>query len=115
LLTKGDLDGALAASQEAVRLNPTDPGTHIMLGWTLADRGDLVGAVEVYREAVRVDPTSAWAHATLGGGLLQATGDLDGALAAFREAVRLDPNSSARWSLGEAGRMRSVAHRLDAV
>src|SRR5205085_1454398 len=53
---KGDLDGALAAFKEAVRLNPNDATAHNNLGFALKRKGDPGGAFVAYRKAARLDP-----------------------------------------------------------
>jgi tetratricopeptide (TPR) repeat protein/tRNA A-37 threonylcarbamoyl transferase component Bud32 len=53
---KGDHDGALAALDEAVRLDPMAAHTHYNLGLVLRDRGDLEGAIEAFKLVQRLDP-----------------------------------------------------------
>jgi tetratricopeptide (TPR) repeat protein len=90
LRLQGDLDGAVAAYREVVRVHPDSaPVARLALGTALQQKGDLEGAAAVYREALRVDPKNY--SAEFGMGLcLQDRGDLEGAAAAFREAARLD-------------------------
>ena len=62
---KGDLDGAIAAFQEAIRLDPKHAAAHNNLGVALQDKGDLDGAIAAFQEAIRLDPKYAVAHNNL--------------------------------------------------
>jgi tetratricopeptide (TPR) repeat protein len=90
LRDRGDLDGAIAHFQQAIRLEPKLAMPHISLGNVLFEKGDLDGAAAQYREAIRLDPKLAMPHIGLGNAL-QAKGDLDGTIAQYEEATRLDP------------------------
>ncbi|MBA4067689.1 MAG: hypothetical protein C0501_29090 [Isosphaera sp.] len=98
----GDVRGAVAACQEAIKHDPKYALAHNNLGVALRDLGDVRGAVAAFREAVRLDPKLAVVHLNLGL-VLHASGDVRGAVAASREAVRLDPKlAMAHDSLGAA-------------
>jgi tetratricopeptide (TPR) repeat protein len=99
---RGEMDGALAAWREAVRLDPRDPLARYNLGWGLQIRGDLDGAIAAYREVIRLDPKYALAHYNLAGAL-NDKGDVTGAIATWWEAVRHDPdNARAHTNLAAA-------------
>ena len=54
---QGDLDGAIADYDEAIRLNPQYVGVHNSRGLDEGqDRGDLDGAIADYDEAIRLNP-----------------------------------------------------------
>jgi tetratricopeptide (TPR) repeat protein len=93
LMDQQDYDGAVAAFQEAVRLDRMNADSHNNLGLALGGKKDLEGAIAEFREAIRLDPDDANPHNSLGGALYHK-GDLDGAIAEFREAIRLDPNDA---------------------
>jgi tetratricopeptide (TPR) repeat protein len=100
LWARGDLDGAIAELQEALRLDPNYSHAHNNLGAALRDREDLDGALAEFREAIRLDSEYATAHNNLGV-TLGMKGDLDGALKEIREAIQLDPrDAKARNDLG---------------
>ena len=67
---KGDLDGAIPAYREAIRLEPELAAAHYNLGGVLA-RNDLDGAILEFREAIRLNPEFALAHCNLGHALAQ--------------------------------------------
>jgi len=87
---KKDLDGAIAAYREVLRIDPRSAFAHNNLGNSLRDKGDLDGAIAEYREAIRLDSKFANALCNLGN-VLRDKGDLDGAIAEYREAIRFDP------------------------
>jgi tetratricopeptide (TPR) repeat protein len=92
LKDKGDLDGAIVESQEAIRLDPKAAWPYNNLGFGLFNKGDLDGAIVEYREAIRLDPKHAMAHHNLAYAIYKK-GDLDGAIAEYRETIRLDPKT----------------------
>ena len=56
LKRKGDLDGAIADYDHAIRLNPDDHFAFNNRGNTWRDKGDLDRAIADYTEALRLDP-----------------------------------------------------------
>ena len=56
---KGDLDGAIAEFQAALRINPGDPAVHRNLGVVFAEKGRLDEAIEQYRAALQIRPDDA--------------------------------------------------------
>jgi serine/threonine protein kinase/Flp pilus assembly protein TadD len=96
---KKDVDEAVAAYLEAIRLKPDDTLPQDNLGQALKELGnlnkeDLDGMIATRREAIRRKPDDAVAHTALGIAL-RSKGDRDGAITAFREAVRLQPGNVA--------------------
>jgi serine/threonine-protein kinase len=87
---KRDVDGALRAFRDAVRLGPRNPMHHYNLGIASTSKGDLKGAITAYREAVRLDPRHADAFLNLIN-LLRREGDLEGAIEIARASTRRMP------------------------
>ncbi|WP_138499096.1 tetratricopeptide repeat-containing serine protease family protein [Nostoc sp. PA-18-2419] len=88
----GDLQGAMADLNEAIRLNPEyiESAAYSVRGALRTQQGDLKGALADYSEAVRLDPKDAEAIANRGAiHLLQH--DYKGSIVDFNEAIRLKP------------------------
>jgi serine/threonine protein kinase/Tfp pilus assembly protein PilF len=105
LYLMGDLDGAIAEYQEAIRLgrNPKlVAACRTNLGVALRRKGNVDGAIAEYQEALRLDPM--FAHALTSWGLaLAKKKDPHGAIAKHWEAIKVDPKSAqARAALGDA-------------
>ena len=79
---------------EAVRLDDTHAGAHILLGFVLGQQGDLPSARAHLERAVALQPDSAEAHYNLGVALWYA-GAKEKALAELRQSVTLDPAAGA--------------------
>jgi tetratricopeptide (TPR) repeat protein len=113
LKRKGDLDGGIAESHEAIRLNPDLAGEHYNLGLELATKGDWDGAIVEFRKALHLNPNLVEAHGNLGIALGQKL-DWDGAIVEFREVLRLNPNlAEAHFGLGTA--LENEEHWHDAI
>jgi hypothetical protein len=54
LKQQGDLDGALGALRESIRLNADDPGPHNTIGQILRAKGDLEGSKKAFAEGARI-------------------------------------------------------------
>jgi len=94
LMKKGDREGAKAAFNAAIGLDPKDPAPHYELGRALHEMGDTDGAIEAYRKAIEVDRRHFAAHNNLGAILCDVKRDYDGAIVAFKEAIRLAPTEA---------------------
>ncbi len=102
LLAKGELDGAIVAYREALRIQPNLAYAHFNLGNALRLKGRLDEAIIEWRETIRCQPGLAVAHNCIGMALVFKR-DLDGAVASLREAIRLQPNyADAHDNLGTA-------------
>jgi serine/threonine protein kinase/Flp pilus assembly protein TadD len=98
---KGDTDGAIAAFQQAIELDPQSEngGPRALLGAALMSKGRQDEAVAVLREGVRLNPLIAQFlyvggadHLRIKAERLERKGDLDGAIAAYRAALPLWEN-----------------------
>ena len=78
-----DLDGALEAYTEALRLAPEDPRCHNNLGALFVRLGKYGEGKAAYREALRIRPDYARVYHNLGD-LYTAEGDTQRAVDAYR-------------------------------
>ncbi len=102
LYSQGKTREAIAAFQEALRLNPQLAEAHNNLANILQDNGMFAEAILGYRHALQLNPGVADFHYEYGNAL-RATGQLPQAEAAYREALHLDPDHlEARCNLGRA-------------
>ena len=86
---RGDLEGALEAYQEAVRLHP-DPSYFVSLGRTLA-KSSPDRAIAAYEQALALDPSYAEAHLELGRLFVQMK-SLEKARTQLEKAIELEPD-----------------------
>jgi len=106
---------ALAAAQEAVRLDSKDPSCREALGCALLFEKDLDAARAEFEEALRLDPRLATARKNLARVFLQE-GEPQKAEAEAREAIPIDPlDPWAHTILGEAlRRQKKPAEAIEA-
>jgi tetratricopeptide (TPR) repeat protein len=116
----GDMDGAMAFYQEALRDRPNYSEAHFYYARGLEKQGKEDLARDEYETALRIDPNSEKAHLHLG--LLLAREKNDAAAAAEYEAV-LQNNPDSAAAHNDLARLRqsegklddSVAHYLAAI
>jgi tetratricopeptide (TPR) repeat protein len=94
---KGELDKAIADSNEAIRLDPEDSVAYSDRGTAWWDKKDYDKAIADYSQAIRVDPRNADAFGNRGVAWSNKK-NYDKALADFNEAVRLDPKFTIAYS-----------------
>ncbi len=115
LYNQNDMQGAAAAYQEAIALDPTLLEPHLSLGWTLYNLNDLEGAATAFNDAAEIEPSSPDPHLGLGYTRL-AQDDLERAEASFQAALAgggdVYINSQAYYGLGSIAMSRS---RVDAA
>ena len=87
---QGDVAGAEAAYQQALRLQPEHPAALQLLGSLVRKRGDAAGAEVLLRRSLAADPKQAhvWNNP---GNLLLADARADEALTAYERALQLQP------------------------
>ncbi len=102
LRMKGDLSGAIAQFEQAVRIQPDDPTANNALGGMLLASGRVDEAIAHLNTALKGRANYFDARYNLGNALA-TQGDYTGALAQFRAAVRLNPeDAGAEANLGSA-------------
>jgi tetratricopeptide (TPR) repeat protein len=84
-----NVEGALRAYRDAIRLNPYSDSSHLKMGHLYFAEERYPEAVDAYEQAVRLNPSALNRYA-LGQGYLQA-GRMRDAETQFREVKRLEP------------------------
>jgi serine/threonine protein kinase/Flp pilus assembly protein TadD len=98
----GQVDDAIAAYREAIRLEQNYAEAHHYLGADLLEKGRLDEGIAELRAAIRLKKDYAEAHSRLGAALLDR-GQTDEAIAEVRAAIRLKKNDAeAHNNLGVA-------------
>lgn len=98
LQRKGDLDGAIIAAKECLRVDPKSTQCQFQLGYLLLGKNELDGAIAAYRAASELAPNDAIARYNLGVAYYRKS-DWEAASAAFCDAIRVDPSYRQAYSL----------------
>jgi tetratricopeptide (TPR) repeat protein len=99
LAERGELEAAIHAYQEALRIWPKSATAHVNLGAALAGQGKFEEAISHYSEALRLKPDYAlarinWSKALNNMGVAMAQHErMDEAINYFNQALRIDPES----------------------
>ena len=93
LWAKGDLNRAIAVSQQAMKSYPRYAGFPILLGNLYASKRDWADATNAYHEALVIAPDNPVASLQLAGVLVESAGSLDDALSLAQVAHRNMPDS----------------------
>jgi tetratricopeptide (TPR) repeat protein len=94
---KGDLKGAIADYDQAIRLDPTSAATYSSRGFVRYELGYKMGAIADYDQAIRLDPKSAVTYNNRGN-IRYELGDEQGVMADYDQAIRLDPKSAVTYN-----------------
>ncbi|MYB18092.1 MAG: tetratricopeptide repeat protein [Holophagales bacterium] len=110
-IASGNLEGAVAAAEEALAIRPDDPSTLIRLGELQVAAGDVEAAEAAYEAAIKAYPESATARVGLGYIALERD-DPAKALQIFQEVAASQPEGSeANHHVGLAYRALGDADR----
>ncbi len=90
LADTGKLTDAIAASNEAIQLNPYNADAYHNLGWALYQQGYLAEAIVAYQQALRINPQLAHVYNHLGLAYYHQ-GNVSEAIAAYHQALQLSP------------------------
>jgi protein O-mannosyl-transferase len=121
LADRGEVEAAIRAYEEALRIWPRSVKAHVNLGAALASQGKFEESISHYKEALRLKPDYALARVNWSKALNNAAvalakqGRLDEAVGYFREALRIDPESvDGHFNLGiTLARMNRVNEASD--
>jgi tetratricopeptide (TPR) repeat protein len=91
---QGDLNGALADYNQAIKIYPKFPSAYFDRGLIKQRRGDLNGAMADYNRAIAVNPRYGLVYRNRGN-LKQRKGDTSGAIADFNQAIKLGVTTAA--------------------
>ncbi len=119
LLGRGDVAGAAAQFEAAVRAKPDDSDGRNNLGLALVGLGRVEEGIVQYRESIRLDGGQFFAHANLGDALTKQEQHAE-AVASYREALRREPRVAPlhfrlAMSLVELGDLDGAATSLRAA
>ena len=113
----GDLEGAIAAYEKALEIDPKYHMAWNGLGNALKDLGRYTEAIAAYEKALEIDPKfdHAWSNLGVSLGYL---GRYNEAIAAFEKALEIDPKFDHAWynlgvSLGYLGRYNEAIAALE--
>ena len=103
----GNLNAAIIAFNNAIRLNPKYPNSHFYLGNVLLGQEEsLATAVSAYNKVLELDPNHQNAQNNLGSAFLKQ-GNLQEAIASYEKALGLNPNNAdVHYNLGNAYRLK---------
>lgn len=104
-ISRGDLDGAMADFNRAIRLNPANSGAFYGRATVRRDRQELDLALADFTQAIDLEPTNSIARSNRGFVRL-ARRDLEKALEDFDEAIHLEPTHSTAYD--GRGRVREA-------
>jgi tetratricopeptide (TPR) repeat protein len=85
---KGDLDGALADYNQAIKLNSKSAAAYNNRGNVKFTKGDLDGALADFNQAIQLNPEYGLAYRNRGRAE-EKKGDVNGAIADFNQAIKL--------------------------
>jgi lipoprotein NlpI len=97
---EGDLNGAIEALNQAIKIDPKYAPAYYSRGFAYALQKNRDEAISNYNQAIQLDPKYKEAYYQRGS-LNGQKGNLDAALSDFNEVIKLDPNyAPAHYNLG---------------
>lgn len=109
----GQWSDAIAAFEQAIAVNPSNPWAYFNMGSALQSAGRLQESVEAYRRSLAIGPDNAGTHCYLAE-VLAEQGNFDQAFVSFRKALELKPDfPQATDSFGKY--LRSVGKWEEAI
>ncbi|MCC3502767.1 MULTISPECIES: tetratricopeptide repeat-containing serine protease family protein [unclassified Microcoleus] len=101
---KGDYQGAVAAYNQAIQLNPNYVEAYSNRGLARSDLGDKQGAIGDYNQALQINPNYSEAYNNRGAARSDL-GDKQGSLDDYNQALRINPNNA--YAYNNRGLVRS--------
>ena len=119
MATQGNLAGAVACFNEAIRLQPDYSAAYNQLGKAYQQLGQTEEAIATYEHLLSIDPNLPQAHCNLGA-IWQIQGKTEAALEAYQKAIELKPDFAlAHLNLGklysQQGEWQAAESALQAV
>lgn len=112
LKSEEKLSEAIAAYQQALKLEPDNPKVYAFLGTVQKQQGDLSAAVSNLRKAIEINPQPpAWFYRSLGGSL-QQQGNNEKAIKAYYKAIKINSNTPF-WVYKSLGNILSQKQRWE--
>ncbi|HUY80912.1 MAG TPA: tetratricopeptide repeat protein [Acidobacteriaceae bacterium] len=97
LVAQGDLTGALAQYQKALKVNPQSSLASYRIGEVFFTQRNMQAAVDAYRDALNGDDdpkwTEVWSHIQIGK-IFDMTGQRQRAVEEYRQAIQTNDNTS---------------------
>jgi protein O-mannosyl-transferase len=90
LFEKGDVQGTIYHSREALRIKPDYVQAHCNLGLGLMSQGNYQDAIDHFRQSIQINPSYINAYYNLGSSFYKL-GKLDEAIIQFQEVLKLNP------------------------
>ncbi|OCR00318.1 hypothetical protein BCD67_25295 [Oscillatoriales cyanobacterium USR001] len=94
---QGDFQGAIAAYDQAIQLNPNYGAAYLNRAETLLNSGDSKGALEDLNQALRISPNNVEAL-LIRGSARHELGDYQGATDDWNQVVRINPRYATDYS-----------------
>jgi tetratricopeptide (TPR) repeat protein len=95
--SKGDYDRAIQDTDEAIRLNPTEPSFYYTSGLAYKKKGDFDRAIQDFDNAIRLNRNFERAYYDRGNAYIDKE-EYDRAIQEFNQAIRLNPTNANNYN-----------------